>query len=45
MADKAPYQHHEQAQSYFKDAKKRKQVTRQLQPIEYFDLIPPKKEP
>ena len=45
MPDKAPYQHHEQAQSSFKDTKKRKQVTRQLQPIEYFDLIPPDKEP
>ena len=44
MADKAPYQHHERAQSCFEDAKKRKQVTRQLQPIEYFDLVPPDKE-
>ena len=28
MVDKAPYQHQEWAQSWFKDAKKRKQVTR-----------------
>ena len=45
MADKVPYQHHVQTQPYFKDTKKRKQVTQQLQKIEYFDLIPPDKEP
>jgi hypothetical protein len=27
------------------DTKKRKQVILQLQPIEYFDLVPPDKEP
>ena len=45
MADKAPYQHQERAQSCFKYAKKRKQVIQQLQPIEYFDLVPLDKEP
>ena len=45
MADKVPYQHHKLAESSFKNAKKRKQVTRQHHPIEYFDLIPPDKEP
>ena len=44
-ADKAPYQHYVQTQSSFKDTKKRKQVTQQLQQIEYFDLIQPNKEP
>ena len=44
MADKVPYQHYMQAQSSSKNTKKRKQVTQQLQPIEYFDLIPPYKE-
>ena len=45
MEDKVPYQHYVQAQSSFKDTKKRKQVTQHLQQIEYFDLIPPDKEP
>ena len=44
MENKAPYQHQEWEQSCFKDAKKRNKVTWQLQPIEYFYLIPPGKE-
>ena len=44
MEDKSPYQHQDRAQACFKDTNKRKQVTRQLHPIEYFDLVPPDKE-
>ena len=45
MAYKVPYQHYVRAQPSFKDTKNRKRVTQQLQKIEYFDLIPPIKEP
>ena len=45
MVDKVPFQHYVQAQSSSKNIKKRKQVTQQFQQIEYFDLIPPFKEP
>ena len=44
MADNI-FQHvHEGAESYSDDSKKRKQVIQELQPIEYFDLVPPIKE-
>ena len=44
MVDKFLHQLQEGAQSYPDDSKKRKQVIQKLQPIEYFDLIPPAEE-
>ena len=44
MEDKFLYHYQKGAQSCFDDSKKMKRVIQQLQPIEYFDLIPPNKD-